>query len=364
LCSTATSSMRTPGKPIHMRVRSSTIFTRGLSQCGQRRTIPAPRKTWIAPTASVAPQLPQVAIAVVISTANTSRSKPAIAFPSSINASASISAPSRSEALGLDSLRVVPQVYKRLCHALHERRRAADVNTRLLVRARADLREHLGVDAARVARPTGRLRVRQRVHHRETVAVQPLEVVPVDDVVPAARGAPEAPGHDRRHFSSLPWRTYTRSTRNQNRGTDCDERAVRSLRSEGSYLGRAGWRTDKGGVVSAELVQDVLNLALADGLAEDFEHSANRALPLLVAEGNDAGDASHELARWNSLRPPIVFQAGPDRLWQLRGEVVGFPWVDARAKVEERCTHHALRDGLSKPPSSATRLMNVGASIA
>src|ERR687891_679648 len=154
--------MRTPGKLIHMRVRSSTIFTRGLSQCGQRRTIPAPRKTWIAPTASVAPQLPQVAIAVVISTANTSRSKPAIAFPSSINASASISAPSRSEALGLDSLRVVPQVYQRLCHALHERRRAADVNTRL--------------------------RVRQGVHHRETVAIQPLELVPVDDVVPAARG--------------------------------------------------------------------------------------------------------------------------------------------------------------------------------
>src|ERR671919_1599367 len=133
---------------------------------------------------------------------------------------------------------------------------------------------------------------------------------------------------------------------NQNRGADWDERAVLSpLRSEGSYLRRAGWRTGKGGVVSAELVQDVLNLALANGLAEDFEDSANRALPLLVAEGNDAGDASHELARWKSLRPPIVFQAGPDRLWQLRGEVVGFPWVDARAKVEERCTHHALRDG-------------------
>src|SRR5919106_4558113 len=133
---------------------------------------------------------------------------------------------------------------------------------------------------------------------------------------------------------------------NQNRGADWDERAVLSpLRSEGSYLRRAGWRTGKGGVVSAELVQDVLNLALANGLAEDFEDSANRALPLLVAEGNDAGDASHELARWKSLRPPIVFQAGPDRLWQLRGEVVGFSWVDTRAQVEERCTHHALRDG-------------------
>src|ERR687891_913079 len=102
-------------------------------------------------------------------------------------------------------------------------------------------------------------------------------------------------------------------------------------RSEGSYLRRAGWCTDKGGVVSAELVQDVLDLALADGLAENFEDRTNGALPLLVAEGNDAGDASHELARWKSLRPPIVFQAGPDRLWQLRGEVVGFPWVDTRA---------------------------------
>src|SRR5918992_3662805 len=80
-----------------------------------------------------------------------------------------------------------------------------------------------------------------------------------------------------------------------------------SLRSEGSYLRRAGWRTDKGGVVSAELVQDVLNLALADGLAENLEDRTNGAFPLLAAERNDADDPPHELARWKSLRPPIVF---------------------------------------------------------
>ena len=88
---------------------------------------------------------------------------------------------------------------------------------------------------------------------------------------------------------------------------DCEAGAVLSLRSEGSYLRRAGWRTDKGGVVSAELVQDVLNLALADGLAENFEDRTNGAFPLLAAERNDADDPPHELARWKSLRPPIVF---------------------------------------------------------
>src|ERR687895_1419377 len=167
--------MRTPGKLIHMRVRSSTIFTRGLSQCGQRRTIPAPRKTWIAPTALVAPQLPQVAIAVVISTANTSCSRPATALPSSI--SSSISASRRSEALGLDSSRLVPEVYQRLRHGLHERRRTAHVDARPLGRAGADLGQHLRVDAARLARPTGRLQPRQRVDDREAAAVQPLELL-------------------------------------------------------------------------------------------------------------------------------------------------------------------------------------------
>ena len=59
-----------PLKFIHMRVPSSTIFIRALSQCGQRSTIPAPRKTCIAPTAPAAPQLPHIMVAVVISTAN------------------------------------------------------------------------------------------------------------------------------------------------------------------------------------------------------------------------------------------------------------------------------------------------------
>ena len=55
-----------PPKFIHMRVPSSTIFATTLSQFGQRMTIPAPRKTCIAPTAPQVPQLPHVTAAVVI----------------------------------------------------------------------------------------------------------------------------------------------------------------------------------------------------------------------------------------------------------------------------------------------------------
>src|SRR5256886_74015 len=173
-----------PPKSIHMRVPSSTILTRAWSQCGQRSTIPAPRKTCAAPTGMAMPQLPQIMVAVVISTANTSPSMPATALPSSINSS--ISASRRPEPLGSDVLRLVPQVHQRLGHSFHEGRRAADVDTRPLGWARADLGQHVGIDAARVAGPAGRLRRGQRVRDGQAVAVQPLEFVAVDDVVPAA----------------------------------------------------------------------------------------------------------------------------------------------------------------------------------
>src|SRR6266516_1897986 len=120
-----------PPKSIHMRVPLSTIFTRALSQCGQRSTIPAPRKTCIAPTAPAAPQLPHVPVAVVISTANTSWSTPATALPSSINSS--MSASRRPEPLGLDLLGLVPEVHQRLGHGLDERRRSANVDVRPLL---------------------------------------------------------------------------------------------------------------------------------------------------------------------------------------------------------------------------------------
>src|SRR5580700_9788531 len=137
-----------PLKSIHMRVPASTIFTKALSQCGQRSTIPAPRKTCIAPTAPTAPQSLHIMVAVVISTANTSPSMPATALPSSINSS--ISASRRPEPLGLDLLRLVPQVHQRLGHSFDERRGAADVDARPLGGARPDFRQHASVHAARV----------------------------------------------------------------------------------------------------------------------------------------------------------------------------------------------------------------------
>lgn len=36
-------------------------------------------------------------------------------------------------------------------------------------------------------------------------------------------------------------------------------------------------------------------------------------------------------------------------MWQLRGEVAGFARVDTCAEVEERRTHHALRDYFVEP---------------
>src|SRR5439155_2013059 len=105
-------------------------------------------------------------------------SRPATAFPSSINAS--ISASRRSEALGLDSQRLVAELHEGFCNCFDERRRAAHVDLRPLGRRRPDLRQHLGVDAPRVAAPAGPLRAREGVDHSEAVTVQSLELVAVD----------------------------------------------------------------------------------------------------------------------------------------------------------------------------------------
>src|SRR5215475_1366592 len=158
-----------PPKFIHMPVPPSTIFATTLSQFGQRITIPAPRKTCIAPTAPEVPQLPHVMVAVVISAANTCPSMLETALPSSINSS--ISPSRRPEPFGLDRLRRVPETHQRLGRSLDERRRATDVDARPFGGAGADLREHLRVDAARIAGPAGWLRHGQRVHDREAVAV-------------------------------------------------------------------------------------------------------------------------------------------------------------------------------------------------
>jgi hypothetical protein len=64
------------------------------------------RKTWTAPTGALAPQWSQVPVAAS-SRAEDSCSRPATALPSSM--SASISASRRSEAFGLDRVRLVPE---------------------------------------------------------------------------------------------------------------------------------------------------------------------------------------------------------------------------------------------------------------
>jgi hypothetical protein len=72
----------------------------------------------MAPSGSEAPQVAHVPIAVVISAANTSWSMPPTALPSSIRAS--ISTSRRSEALGLDLVRLVADAHERLGHGFHE----------------------------------------------------------------------------------------------------------------------------------------------------------------------------------------------------------------------------------------------------
>src|SRR5918998_6656891 len=64
----------------------------------------------------------------------------------------------RSEALGSDAVRLVPELHEYLGGGLDEWRRAADIHGWDLGGARADLGEHLGVHTARIAGPARRLR--------------------------------------------------------------------------------------------------------------------------------------------------------------------------------------------------------------
>src|ERR1700739_4830159 len=65
------------------------------------------------------------------------------------------SAPGWSEAFGLDPVGLVAQFDERLRGGLHERRRAAYVCERCLVRRRHNLAEQLAVDTAAMAGPVG-----------------------------------------------------------------------------------------------------------------------------------------------------------------------------------------------------------------
>src|SRR5262245_1919275 len=182
--------VRRPAKLIHICLSLLTIVTSVPSQCAQRRTMPAPRKTWAAPTASLAPQWAQVPTAVVISTVNTSWSSPATALPSSM--SESISASRGSETLCPDSSGIVPEPDERLCGGFDERGRAADVGARARGRGRADLAQHLRIETTGVSGPAGRLRPRDPVHNCQPVPRQARQLLPVDDVVPAAGGEQQA----------------------------------------------------------------------------------------------------------------------------------------------------------------------------
>jgi hypothetical protein len=109
-------------------------------------------------------------------------------------------------------------------------------------------------------------------------------------------------------------------------------------------LWRARRRTDEGGVVPAELVLDILQLAFADCLTEHREDGANRVRALFGTKRNDAGNPSYEFARWKALRLPCVAQTNTDRLRQLRRKVVRLAGIDARAEVEKCRPHDAFRD--------------------
>jgi hypothetical protein len=107
------------------------------------------------PTASVAPQLAHVQMAVVMSEPNTSWGSPATALPSRINAS--ISAFRRSKALGLYPLRLVAEMHQRFGH--RPPRTASGLRWPHGRRPGwGDLRQHVGVDAAGIAHPAGQLR--------------------------------------------------------------------------------------------------------------------------------------------------------------------------------------------------------------
>src|SRR6476659_878468 len=139
------------------------------------------------PTSPAVPQPSHVPTAVVISEPKISWSRPAAALPSSINAS--ISSSCRAEALGLDSRRLVAELYEPARYSLDERCRATDERDGELRRSRPDFAEQVSVDTSAVAVPARRLCARKRLHDLEAVAAsrELRELVSVDHIVPASR---------------------------------------------------------------------------------------------------------------------------------------------------------------------------------
>ena len=81
-------------------------------------------------------------------------------------------------------MRIVPEAHERFGDGLDERRRAADVHQRPIRWARRHLGEHLPIYTTCVAGPSGRLLACQRMCHLESVvAREPLQLVPIDDVL-------------------------------------------------------------------------------------------------------------------------------------------------------------------------------------
>src|SRR5947209_2270518 len=148
-----------------------------------------------APSSAIVPQPSQRARALVSSSAKISPNMPAAALPSSLRSASSMSTSCRSEAFGLDAVRIVAHPDERVRDALDEPRRAADVDARPLLPRPGHLAEHPLVDPARVARPALGLRARERVHDLDAVVRRKaLELVTVDDLVERARGIKEPKG--------------------------------------------------------------------------------------------------------------------------------------------------------------------------
>src|SRR5690349_16461542 len=132
------------------------------SQERQRTRVPSPgmytasSATWLA-----APQLPQVAMAVVISVPNTSISSPPIAFPSKAVSSivTPASPPAGPESLGPDPDRRIPQIDQAGRHRFHEAGRPAHVRQRLAGCWPGHLGQHLLIHPPGIARPAARLEI-------------------------------------------------------------------------------------------------------------------------------------------------------------------------------------------------------------
>jgi hypothetical protein len=82
------------------------------------------------------------------------------------------------------------EAYEVLADRLDERRRTADEGQGEIVRC--DFREQLPVYTPAVAGPSFRLDARERVDDLEAVRRHVLQLLAIDDVVPAARGVQES----------------------------------------------------------------------------------------------------------------------------------------------------------------------------